>query len=224
LINLEKIASSKHIVLLANEETFANASALYSYVLTLHKKVSLVQKEAISFNSSFLPWFDKLKENVPSSADLIVEVDSDVLALYDFLKNQEIKINTKMATALYAGLLKRYKMFESDDVNGIVFALASELITLNADHKICLKYLKYNESLASFRLKAIIYKNIILIENAKVAVVAVCAEDFHSSGADMSTAFKIMNELLRLAHVQEVRLVKRDKENKIIKIIKGNVV
>jgi len=224
LINLEKIVSSKHIVLLANEETFANASALYSYVLTLHKKVSLVQKEAISLNSSFLPWFDKLRENVPSSADLIVEVDSDVLALYDFLKNQEVKINKKMATALYAGVFKRYKMFESDDVDGIVFALASELVTLNADHKICLKYLKYNESLASFRLKAIMYKNMLLTENAKVAVVAVCEEDFFSSGADINTAFSIMNELLCLAQVQEVKLVKSDEENRTIKIIKGNVV
>ena len=224
MINLEKIASSKYIVLLANEETFANASALYSYVLTLHKKVSLVQKESISLNSSFLPWFDKLRENVPSSADLIIEVDSDVLALYNFFKNQEVKINKKMATALYAGVLKRYKIFESDDVDGIVFAMASELITLKAEHKKCLKYLKYSESLASFRLKAIMYKNMVLIENAKVAVVAVCEADFLASGADMRTAFSIMSELLRLAHVQEVRLVKSDEENKIIKIIKGNVV
>jgi len=63
-----------------------------------------------------------------------------------------------------------------------------------------------------------------LIENAKVAVVAVCEADFLSSGADMNTAFSIMSELLRLAHVQEVRLVKSDEKNKIIKIIKGNIV
>lgn len=223
MTNLEKIASAKHIVLLANEETIANASALYSYVLTLHKKVSLVHKGTISLNSSFLPWFEKLRDKIPSSADLIVVVEPDVLKLYAFFTNQEVKVNKKMATALYAGVLTRYKMFESADVDGMVFALASELINLNADHKMCMKYLKYSESLASFRLRAIMYKNLLLSENATVATVSLCDTDFLASGADTDTAFSIMSELLRLAHVQEVRLVKSDEKNKIIKIMKGDV-
>jgi len=220
LINLNKIDSSNHIVLLSDEESFPNASALYSLVLTRHKKVSLVSAKPISSSFAFLPWFDKLRTDKPMSANLSIEVNNDVLFLLNYFENADIKINKKMATALYAGVLKRYDFFNSYECNGIILAVASKLITLNADYKECLKYLKNQESLSSFRLKSILYKNMILVENASVAHLYLSDYDLKSSGAQIEESYKIMNEVLTIAHVKEVKLIKSDEDNKILKSIK----
>ncbi|WP_457744195.1 DHH family phosphoesterase [Sulfurimonas sp.] len=220
MINLNKIDSSRHIVLLSDEESFPNASALYSFILTRHKKVSLVAKKPISKNLAFLPWFDKVRRDKPTSADLSIETDNDVLFLLHYFKNEEIKINKKMATALYAGILKRYDFFTSYECDDIVLSLASELIVLNAEYKECLKYMKNQESLSSFRLKALLYKNMLLVENASVAHLYLSDYDLKTSGAQMDEVYKTMNEVLTLAHIKEVKLIKSDEENRTLKSIK----
>jgi len=220
LIDLEKIEAAKHIVLCCEEDSFANASALYSYVLTKHKKVSLVCALPLSKKFSFLPWFEKVRVNIPTSADYTLYVDRDVLNLYSFFQNNGVKINQKMATALYAALLLRYDFFCSSECNGMVFASASELIALNAAYKECVEHLQYCQPLAYFRLQAILYKNMLLRENAKVALLSICDEDLKESGASIEDAYMIMNDAMKLVHVQEVRLITKDESSKILKIVR----
>jgi len=220
LTDLSKIDSSKHIALLCDEQSFANASAVYSYVLTKHKKVSIIAQKSIAKKFSFLPWYDKLRQNIPSSADSIIEVDSCALSLFDFFQNQEIKINKKMATSMYGALLIEYDCFCSERCNGMVFAAAAKLIELNAEDKECLKYLKQSKPLAYFRLQARLYKNLLLKENATVALLSLCQEDLEASGASFDDAYLIMKEVLDLVHVQEVRLLKKDENDKILKSIR----
>jgi len=217
LQNLTKIDSSSHIVLLCNADSFANASAIYSYVLTRHKKVSIVCETTLAKKYSFLPWFDKIRISVPSSADCTIVVDNDVLLLYDFFQKNSVKINKKMATALYGALLERYEYFTSSECSGIVFAIASQLIELNAEFQKCVQYLQYNKPLAYFRLESILYKNMLLTQNATVMLVPVCEEDFKESGASMDDAYLIMNDILKMAHVQEVRLIQKNENSKILK-------
>ena len=219
MIDLNEIDSSKHIALLCDEQTFANASALYTYILTKHKKVSIIAQKNISKKFSFLPWYDKLRQNIPASSDYIIEVDANSLSLFDFFQKQEIKINQKMATSLYGALLNEYECFCSERCDGMVFAAASKLIELNAAHKECLKYLKQSKPLAYFRLQARLYKNLLLIENAKIALISFSEDDLQTSGANLDDAYLIMKEVLDLAHVQEVRLLKKDENDKILKSI-----
>ena len=219
LVDFTKIEAAKHIVLKCDADSFTNASALYSYILTEHKKVSLVCETPLAEKFSFLPWFEKVRQKVPSSADCIINVDSDVLSLYDFFQKKGVKINKKMATALYGALLLRYDLFRSSECDGIVFATASQLIELNAAHKECIENLHYCQPLASFRLQSILYKNMLLCENASVALLPVSEEDLKESGASIEDAYVIMNEVLKLAHVQEVRLVQEDEKSKILKSI-----
>ena len=219
MIDLNEIDSSKHIALLCDEQTFANASALYTYILTKHKKVSIIAQKNISKKFSFLPWYDKLRQNIPASSDYIIEVDANSLSLFDFFQKQEIKINQKMATSLYGALLNEYECFCSERCDGMVFAAASKLIELNAAHKECLKYLKQSKPLAYFRLQARLYKNLLLIENAKIALISFSEDDLQTSGASLDDAYLIMREVLDLAHVQEVRLLKKDENDKILKSI-----
>jgi len=219
LIHLTKIDSFSHIVLVCNDASFANASAIYSYILTKHKKVSIVCESGISKKYAFLPWFEKLRKSLPLSGECTIVVDDDVLSLFDFFQKNGAKINKKMATALYSALLQRYDYFRSRECSGIVFATASQLIELKAEFQECVQYLQYNKPLAYFRLESILYKNMLLKQNATLVVVPVCEDDFKESGASMDDAYLIMKSILQMAHVQEVRLVQKEKKSKILKSI-----
>ena len=125
-----------------------------------------------------------------------------------------------MATALYGALLIEYECFCSERCNGIVFATAAKLIELNAAYKECLKYLKQSKPLCYFRLQAKLYKNLVLVEDATVALLSLSQKDLQESGASLDDAQMIMKEVLNLVHVEEVRLLNKDESNKILKSIR----
>ena len=218
MISLEAIDNAKYIVILTSKDSFADASALYTYVLRLHKKVSIVDaSQNIDNELSFLPWFDKLRNIIPSSADLVVDLDLEIESLYSLFKNNDITINNKMATALYAGLLQRFDGFVGNGVNGTTFALVSELIKQGADYKLCNKFIAKRVSLSMLRLKALMLQNMILINDSKAALFCVSGDDFKSSGADESEAFEIMREGLNLPYVETAILI--NSKNEILKLI-----
>ncbi len=218
MISLEAIDNAKYIVILTSKDSFADASALYTYVLRLHKKVSIVDaSQNIDNGLSFLPWFDKLRNIIPSSADLVVDLDLEIESLYNLFKNNDITINNKMATALYAGLLQRFDGFVGNGVNGTTFALVSELIKQGADYKLCNKFIARRVSLSMLRLKALMLQNMILINDSKAVLFCVSGDDFKSSGADESEAFEIMREGLNLPYVETAILI--NSENEILKLI-----
>jgi len=217
VVLLEDIDRAKHIVILTDSDTFADASALYTYILRLHKKVSIVSKsKTIDSGLSFLPWFDKLRDIVPSSADLVVDLSSVREPLYDLFKSNNITINNKMATALYAGLLKRFDGFLSNDIDGMVFADVSELIKQGADYKSCNRSIMNRVSLSTLRLKAIMLSNMILTDASKTAQFVIYDDDLKSSGADISEAYEIMKEALNLPYVE--RAVLKNSNNKVLKL------
>lgn len=220
MLSIKNIEESKHILIKSNSGSFANASAIYSYMLSLHKKVSLYSEEEIDKKFSFLPWFSKLKKIRPSSADFEIDVNDEVLDYWNFFQLNGININKKMATALYSGLLVKYKNFNSSETNGIIFALASQLIELGAEQKTAQKYIIKSDSLALFRLRAILYKTMLLRESAQELELYINDADLKSSGATIKDAIGIMKDVLSLAHVIKVTLKKSDENMKIIKIIK----
>jgi phosphoesterase RecJ-like protein len=225
LIPLKQIQSAKHIaVVVSSDELLPSGSALYTYLLRLHKKVSFVyQTNVLDNRFSFLPWFDKVRNSVASSVDLVVELDHKAFRLYDFFKTNKIKINKKMATALYASLLVEYDGFVSNDVNGMVFAKASELIVSGAEYRICNEFILKRTTLARLRLKSLMLKNMFLKNDAKEAVFYVCDADLKSTGATIKDATVIMKEALGLEYINSVSLVKSDQNNKILKLISKEI-
>ena len=218
-IDLDTISKSKHILISTDSDSFANASAIYSYMLTLHKKVSITNINLVDINLSFLAWFDKLRETPPSSADFKITTTNDTKALFEFFKDNEIKINKKMATALYAGLLKRYKQYSSSDCDGTIFAIASELISLGAEYKICNEFLLKKVSLATMRLKSMIFKSMLLKESATHAYLFVSSDVLKASGATLKEAYSIMDDAMSIVNVKRVTLCSSDENNKILKSI-----
>jgi len=220
LIAFNDVENAKHIIIQTDNSSFANANALYSFVLSMHKKVSLVVTEKIDTKFSFLPWFSKVRETLPASSDMIIECDADTIALYEYLKESPVAINQKMATALFAGLLESSEGFLSSACDGTTFAVASELIALKAQHVTCKEFLQKRESLALFRLKSLMYKKMVQSDNGHVVHMYITDEDLKSTGATQKDVDKIQKEVLNIVHVKEVVLHKNDENNKILKLIK----
>ena len=222
MISLEAIENAKHIVILTSSDSFADASALYTHILRLHKKVSIVsESQTVENGLSFLPWFEKIRNITPSSADLVIDLDLETESLYNLFKLNEITVNTKMATALYAGLLQRFNGFISSDINGTIFADVSELIKHGADYKLCNKSIMNRVSLSTLRLKAIMLKNMILTDASKTAQFVISDDDLKSSGADISEAHEIIKEALSLPYVE--RTILKNSDNEVLKLINKEI-
>ncbi len=219
-MELQNIENSKHILLLAQNRSLANATALYSYLLTLHKKVSLHLKEPVSKQLSFLPWFEKITDHKSTSADLVIEVGDEPLEYLRFFEANAIKINAKMATSLYCALKVYYKEFGENPMAGMLFARASELIALGAKHQEVEKCLAKSQSLAFMRLKAKLYESFTLCKSAQEVALFVSDEELDATGGVLEDAFVIMEEFLNYLHARSVVLYKRDEEMRVIKIIK----
>jgi len=212
VVLFSKFEDAKHIVIECDNDTFCNGSALYTYILTMHKKVSFVSLEKIDKRYAFLPWYDKLREHLPSGADCVVSLEK--ISLYEVFLQANIKINKKMATSLYAAYLVDSCKLQGAKVDGTFFARMSELITLGADYKECRKYLFKSESLSLFRLKALMFGKMMLKDDARTALFILNEDDMKSSGASLNEAIEISKEALSIVHVQKVLLY--DETNNLI--------
>ena len=216
MVSLKAIEKSKNISILTDNDSFGDASALYTYILRLHKKVSLVQQEtALKMSLSCVPWYDKVKKTLSASSDLVIDLRVSETSLYKLFKENKVIINEKMATALYASYLQKPACY-SDKQN--ILAL-SELLLLKANHEKCVLFLKQSLPLSLFRLKAILFARLLLVDNAQVAIINLQADDFKKTGATMYDLELIMKEILNINHVQTVLVVDEENENKLVRII-----
>jgi len=214
---LQDIKNANHIVIEFDVEFVASACALYTYVLQQHKKVSLVCGDDIDSKFSFLPWFDKIRKSGYSSADLVLPLNISALDLYEIFEKNSIKLNQKMATAFYAGLLVETKGF-SANLDGTIFATAKQLIDAKAEYKTCTKFILNTKSLAYMRLKALMFNKMLLKDDATLVVIDLSEDDLSKSGAKLSDAFEILEESLSLVHVKKAELFKYE-NNEILKSI-----
>ncbi|WP_324172680.1 phosphoesterase [Sulfurimonas sp.] len=221
---LKRIIESNHIVISSNIENIAGASALYTHIIRLHKKVSLVCKEKDcnrEFNKkyAFLPWFDKIRQTIPTSADYIIELDNSCVSLYNFFQKSSMKINSKMATALYAGLLKESEGFSNNIVNGIIFAMAKELIECGAEYEKCNKFMLNTTTLSFLRLKSKMLNEMLLENEAKAAIFFIGSDTLKATGAKLKDCNEVLKESLKLPTVEIAALLDVENKNEVIKLI-----
>lgn len=214
---LDKIENAKSVMIVSASKNLAAASALYTYMLTKHKSVALVcEDDGLDMRLSFLPWFDKIKQKKILNADLVIKVDFSSLDFFTLLKAASQKINKKMATALYCGLLQESNGFLNPDANGIVFAVAKELIDSGAEYELCTKELLQTKSLAQLRLKSLMIKKMILQNSAKAAIFSISDDDLKSCGANIEDCDEALKEALQLPSVELAVLL--DSKDEIIKV------
>ncbi len=217
---LDKINNARYVMIVSDVKHLAVSSALYTHILRLHKKVSLVcLTEQVDVRLSFLPWFDKIKTFKVASCDTIIDMNYSSIEFYDFFKKSGLKINPKMATALYGGLLQETDGFLNSVVDSRVFAMAKELIECGAEYKVCSSFIMKRTTLATLRLKALMLKNMILQNSAKAAIFCICNDDLKSTGALIEDSCEIIEESLMLNQVEMAILLNLDKEYEVLKLI-----
>jgi phosphoesterase RecJ-like protein len=216
---LDGIDKAKYVMIVTEASKLPCASALYTHVLRLHKKVSLIcESKSIDNRFSFLPWFEKIKSNRVASADFLIELNHDCVELYNTFIANNIKINNKMATALYAGLLNDTQGFTNSITSGTIFAVAKELVESGADYKTCNSFIRKRTTLATLRLKSIMLEKMLLQNSAKAAVFSISKDDLKRAGATLQESCDVLQEALMLPYVELAVLLDLDNEYEVLKI------
>lgn len=215
MLEIDEINKAKHIVIVlqdnASVDYLASANALYTYLLQLHKKVSFYcDKFEYEINLNFLPWIDKLKSSYPSSSDYEINSISST-ELLSYFMNNDIKLNSKMATSLYSGLLDVTKGF-SKAVDGTIFAMAKLLVESGADVEMCSKNILNYNNYSTLRLKTILLAKISLQKDAQVAVFNLTDEDLLESGAKLKDAKAVLADALGLPTVKSAVVIYKNEE------------
>ena len=215
MLKIDEINKAKHIVIVlqdkASVDYLASANALYTYLLQLHKKVSFYCADFdYALNLEFLPWMKQLKNSRPSSADYKIEAISSIELLNYFIDN-DIKLNTKMSSSLYAGLVDVTQGF-TKSLNGMIFAMLKLLVESGADVKSCTQNLINYQTYASIRLKAILLSKMQLVDNATKAVFELDEKDLEKSGAKAQDAKVVLRDALGLPTVNSAVVVYKNKE------------
>ena len=261
---LEKIDAAGHIVLIAHRnpdaDSLGSASAMYTHLLRLHKKVTLFcMTEKVNPRLAFLPWFDKMRHRFPDNADLAISFDCGSLArlgvqpdcelinfdhhagndrygtlncvvteaisttqvLYDYFCRHEIKINAKMATALYAGLLDDSHAFMSPKTDRRAFEMAAGLHACGADIALCSTSLMQTMSLAAMRLKGVMLQNARLFCEGRIVVSLVTREILHRTGAMSVDCEAALEESLFLPTVQVAVMLRENRDGSLKGSLRG---
>lgn len=242
---LALIESSQHVVLIAHQspdaDSLGSASAFYSYLLRLHKKVTFYcVSPTIERSCRFIPWCDKLTSKFPDIADLMISFDCggferlgvqstlplinfdhhrsnemygtlnvvDVNAIsttevvYDFFRAHDIKINPKMATALYAGLLEDSNNFTHPAMNAKTYEMAGKLMEAGADHRACIDQLYRQRSLSSARLRGELLRGMDLFHDGAMAYFEISKSVMEATGAGVEDCKGILDEAMDLCTVR----------------------
>lgn len=135
--------------------------------------------------------------------------------LYDFFKSNNIKINAKMATCLYAGLVDDSQNFTTHKTDERAFLMAADLIRSGADNALCVQELFKNRSLASLRMKAKILSEARLHCSGKLVSSLVEKSFFEETGAYEIDCEEALHESLDLVSVEVAIMLRHTKEGRI---------
>ena len=137
---------------------------------------------------------------------------STTQVLFDLFNESKIKINPKMATALYAGLLDDSHGFLAPKTDVRSFKMAASLTEAKADISVCAQALFHQNSLAALRLKGLMLEKMYLLFDARVVVHLVTKEMMAESGGREVDCEAALEESMGLPHV-ELALMLRENRN-----------
>jgi len=242
---LQKIDAASRIVLIVSKycdaDSFGSASAFYTQLMRLEKKVTLLcSNEKPNYRLTFLPWFNKMRYQFASNADLfisfgcmtssemgfdirgfLINIDhrhtntlygdlniidinaiSTTQVVYDLLVQYDFKLNEKMATALYAGLLVASRGFQTENVQEQTFKFAAVLCAANAQSMRCSAELFQRRTLAALRLKGSMFQMLQLFVQGQLAVLQADRNLLLQTGATLEECMAVFEEVTGLPTVK----------------------
>jgi len=153
-------------------------------------------------------------------------INSDALStsqvLYEWFVTESIKINGKMANALYAGLMDDTGCFRDPLCNPSTFRMAHSLLGLGANHQECVNALFNSHSLASFRLKGEMSRRMKLLHDGRVALFEVDQALLDSTGGRLLDCKAVVEGALSLKTVEVALLVAQLKHGGVKVSLRSN--
>jgi len=140
---------------------------------------------------------------------------STTQVLFDTFIEHEIKINPKMATALYAGLLDDSHGFLAPKTDARSFKMAARLSELKAELSHCATALFHQNSLAALRLKGLMFEKMSLLSDARVVIHLVTREMMERCGAREVDCEAALEESMGLPHVEVALMLRENRDGKI---------
>jgi len=147
---------------------------------------------------------------------------STTQVLYEWFVTNDIKINGKMANALYAGLIDDTSCFSDPQCSPSIFMMAHSLVQLGADHAQCVNALFNSHSLASLRLKSKMLGEMKILHNGRVAVLEVDQALLESTGAVLRDCKAAVDKALSLKTVEAALLVAQLKHGGVKVSLRSN--
>lgn len=129
---------------------------------------------------------------------ILTEAMSTTQVVYEWFLSQDIKINGKMANALYAGLMDDTKCFRDPRCSMNIFSMAHRLLELGANHEQCVNGLYNSRTLASLRLQGEMLKRMKLVLDGQLALFEVDQELLAATGASLGDYKAVLNEAMAL--------------------------
>ena len=154
-------------------------------------------------------------ENYGSINLLDTSAISTSQVLYDFFKNNDITINAKMATCLFAGLVDDSQNFTTAKTDARAFLMAADLIQSGADNALCVQELFKSRSLASIRMKAKMLSGARLHCSGKLVSTLVERSFFEETGAYEVDCEEGLHESLGLVSVEVACMLRYTKDGRI---------
>lgn len=135
--------------------------------------------------------------------------------LYDFFKKNDIAINAKMATCLFAGLVDDSHNFTTAKTDARAFLMAADLIQSGADNALCVQELFKSRSLASIRMKAKMLSQARLHCAGKLVSTLVERSFFEETGAYEVDCEEGLHESLDLVSVEVACMLRYTNDGRI---------
>jgi bifunctional oligoribonuclease and PAP phosphatase NrnA len=132
---------------------------------------------------------------------------STTQVIYEWFLSEDIKINGKMANALYAGLMDDTKCFRDPRCTLKIFGMAHRLLELGADHEQCVNGLYNSKTLASLRLQGEMLKRMKLVLDGQLALFEVDQELLAVTGACLGDCKAVLDEAVTLKIVNVALLL-----------------
>lgn len=132
---------------------------------------------------------------------------STTQVVYEWFLSEDIKINGKMANALYAGLMDDTKCFRDPRCTMNIFSMVHRLHELGANHEECINGLYNSKTLASLRLQGEMLKRMTLVLNGQLALFEVDQELLAATGASLGDCKAVLDEAMALKIVNTALLL-----------------
>ncbi len=142
---------------------------------------------------------------------------STTMVVFSMLESLKIKIDAKIATCIYTGIVEDTDFFVNKNTNKDVFEMSAKLIDYGLDINSVTNNLSQRESLAKTRLKAILINSIELKKSGKVGVGVITQKDLNSCGAMRSDCDTLINIIRSLAIV-EIAILLVEEQNYTFKV------